>query len=142
MRISTKLLAAASVAALSLFAGPALADGEKYVIGTDSTYPPFEFVDASGTIQGFDIDIAKALCAQMKADCSFVSTDWDGIIPALNAKKFDMVGPHQRFIHTETYIRERLSATGFELLEMLEINVRMQEGQPSPGHLVTARYNG
>ena len=87
MRISTKLLAAASVAALSLFAGPALADGEKYVIGTDSTYPPFEFVDASGTIQGFDIDIAKALCAQMKADCSFVSTDWDGIIPALNAKK-------------------------------------------------------
>ncbi len=91
MRISTKLLAAASVAALSLFAGPALADGEKYVIGTDSTYPPFEFVDASGTIQGFDIDIAKALCAQMKADCSFVSTDWDGIIPALNAKKFDMI---------------------------------------------------
>ena len=91
MRISTKLPAAASVAALSLFAGAALADGEKYVIGTDSTYPPFEFVDASGTIQGFDIDIAKALCAKMKAECSFVSTDWDGIIPALNAKKFDMI---------------------------------------------------
>jgi polar amino acid transport system substrate-binding protein len=91
MRISTKLLAAASLAAMSLFAGSALADGEKYVIGTDSTYPPFEFVDASGTIQGFDIDIAKALCAEMKAECSFVSTDWDGIIPALNAKKFDMI---------------------------------------------------
>jgi polar amino acid transport system substrate-binding protein len=91
MRISTKLLAAASMAAMSLFAGSALADGEKYVIGTDSTYPPFEFVDASGTIQGFDIDIAKALCAEMKAECSFVSTDWDGIIPALNAKKFDMI---------------------------------------------------
>jgi polar amino acid transport system substrate-binding protein len=91
MRISTKLLAAASLAAMSLFAGAALADGEKYVIGTDSTYPPFEFVDASGTIQGFDIDIAKALCAEMKAECSFVSTDWDGIIPALNAKKFDMI---------------------------------------------------
>jgi polar amino acid transport system substrate-binding protein len=91
MRISTKLRAAASLAAMSLFAGAALADGEKYVIGTDSTYPPFEFVDASGTIQGFDIDITKALCAQMKAECSFVSTDWDGIIPALNAKKFDMI---------------------------------------------------
>ncbi len=51
MRISTKLLAAASVAALSLFACSALADDEKYVIGTDSTYPPFEFVDASGTIR-------------------------------------------------------------------------------------------
>lgn len=53
-----------------------------------------------------------------------------------------MVGPHQRFIHTEAYIRERLSAIGFELIEIMEINVRMQEGQPSPGHLVTARYNG
>jgi polar amino acid transport system substrate-binding protein len=91
MRISTRLFAAASLAAMSLFAGSALADGEKYVIGTDSTYPPFEFVDASGTIQGFDIDIAKALCAQMKAECTFVSTDWDGIIPALQAKKFDMI---------------------------------------------------
>src|SRR5215217_5963933 len=89
MRISN-LLAATSLAALSLFAGSALADGEKYVIGTDSTYPPFEFVDASGEIKGFDIDITKALCAEMKAECTFVSTDWDGIIPALNAKKFDM----------------------------------------------------
>jgi len=61
------------------------------VIGTDSTYPPFEFVDASGEIKGFDIDIAKALCAEMKAECSFVSNDWDGIIPALQAKKFDMI---------------------------------------------------
>jgi polar amino acid transport system substrate-binding protein len=91
MRISTRFIAAASLAATSLFAGSALADGEKYVIGTDSTYPPFEFVDASGTIQGFDIDITKALCVEMKAECSFVSVDWDGIIPALQAKKFDMI---------------------------------------------------
>jgi polar amino acid transport system substrate-binding protein len=91
MHISTRIFAAASLAAMSLFAGSAMADGEKYVIGTDSTYPPFEFVDASGTIQGFDIDITKALCAEMKAECTFVSTDWDGIIPALNAKKFDMI---------------------------------------------------
>jgi polar amino acid transport system substrate-binding protein len=87
----TRIFAAASIAAMSLFASSAMAEGEKYVIGTDSTYPPFEFVDASGTIQGFDIDITKALCAEMKAECSFVSTDWDGIIPALNAKKFDMI---------------------------------------------------
>jgi polar amino acid transport system substrate-binding protein len=91
MRIFIKLFAAASLAAMPLFAGAALADAEKYVIGTDSTYPPFEFVDASGTVKGFDIDIAKALCTEMKADCSFVSTDWDGIIPALNARKFDMI---------------------------------------------------
>ena len=53
-----------------------------------------------------------------------------------------MVGPHQRFIHSEAYVRERLAATGFDILEISEINVRMQDGNPSPGHLVTARYKG
>lgn len=56
----------------------------------------------------------------------------------LNGRPF-MVGPHQRFVHAEAYVRERLAATGFELLEMTDINVRMQDGNPSPGHLVVAR---
>ncbi|MCQ2004023.1 class I SAM-dependent DNA methyltransferase [Rhizobium sp. NRK18] len=51
------------------------------------------------------------------------------------------VGPHQRFLHSETYIRERLSATGFEVVEITDINVRMQDGEPSPGHLVIARLS-
>ncbi len=53
-----------------------------------------------------------------------------------------IVGPHQRFLHTESYIRSRLADTGFEVLEISEINVRMQDGQPSPGHLVIARLKG
>jgi predicted TPR repeat methyltransferase len=53
-----------------------------------------------------------------------------------------MVGPHQRFAHSQTYLRERLAATGFEIVEMTDINVRMQEGHPTPGHLVIARYKG
>lgn len=50
-----------------------------------------------------------------------------------------IVGPHQRFVHAASYVRDRLKETGFELVEMSEINVRMQEGEPSPGHLVLAR---
>jgi predicted TPR repeat methyltransferase len=50
-----------------------------------------------------------------------------------------VVGPHQRFAHAEGYIRERLTATGFDPLEITEINVRMQDGEPTPGHLVIAR---
>jgi predicted TPR repeat methyltransferase len=50
-----------------------------------------------------------------------------------------MVGPHQRFAHAETYVRQRLTDTGFELMEITDINVRMEEGQPTPGHLVVAR---
>jgi predicted TPR repeat methyltransferase len=50
-----------------------------------------------------------------------------------------MVGPHQRFAHAETYVRERLDATGFEIVEISDINVRMQDGNPTPGHLIVAR---
>ena len=53
-----------------------------------------------------------------------------------------IVGPHQRFLHAEDYIRGRLADTGFELIDIGEINVRMQDGQPSPGHLVIARLRG
>ncbi|WP_395775027.1 methyltransferase domain-containing protein [Agrobacterium pusense] len=53
-----------------------------------------------------------------------------------------MVGPHQRFAHAETYVRERLAATGFEVVEVTDINVRMQDGNPTPGHLVIAKLKG
>jgi polar amino acid transport system substrate-binding protein len=93
MHNSTRLFAAASLAAMSLFAGAnmAAAADDTLVIGTDATYPPFESLDAGGKFQGFDIDIGNALCAQMKVKCTFVNQDFDGIIPALQAKKFDMI---------------------------------------------------
>ncbi|UXS31975.1 class I SAM-dependent methyltransferase [Agrobacterium tumefaciens] len=53
-----------------------------------------------------------------------------------------IVGPHQRFAHAETYVRERLAATGFEILEVTDINVRMQDGNPTPGHLVISKLKG
>jgi 2-polyprenyl-6-hydroxyphenyl methylase/3-demethylubiquinone-9 3-methyltransferase len=53
-----------------------------------------------------------------------------------------MVGPHQRFAHAQDYVRERLTATGFELVEITDINVRMEDGLPTPGHLVVARLAG
>ena len=53
-----------------------------------------------------------------------------------------MVGPHQRFAHAETYVRQRLDETGFDVVEVTDINVRMQDGNPTPGHLVIARLRG
>lgn len=49
------------------------------------------------------------------------------------------VGPSQRFVHSQAYVTDRLAATGFDVVSMTDINVRMENGQPSPGHLVVAR---
>jgi lysine-arginine-ornithine-binding protein len=72
--------------------GTAIADEMKKVkIGTEGAYPPFNSIDPNGELVGFDVEIAKALCAAAKFDCEFVVQDWDGIIDGLNAKKYDAI---------------------------------------------------
>ena len=58
-------------------------------IATESSYKPFSYTDADGKLIGYEIELVDALCAQMKAKCEVISQDWDGLIPGLNAQKFD-----------------------------------------------------
>ena len=60
-------------------------------IGTEGAYPPFNNIDSSGKLIGYDIDIANAVCAINKWDCQWVTQDWDGIFVALDNRKYDII---------------------------------------------------
>ena len=107
-------LAAAVTAALAtalllapLAATAQAAAASKIRVGVEGNYPPFSKMGADGKLAGFDIDIALALCAQMKAECTLVQQEWDGMMPALNAKKFDMI------VASMTITEERKKAADF-----------------------------
>ncbi|MCK5164926.1 MAG: ABC transporter substrate-binding protein [Desulfobacula sp.] len=87
-----KLLASLIILSIVFAAGSVFAkDWKKIRVGVEGAYPPFSFVTPDGKLDGFDIDIAKAVVKAAGAEIVLVAQDWDGIIPALLAKKYDCI---------------------------------------------------
>ena len=78
-----------SALAAGLFAVPALADTVR--MGTEAAYPPYNFVNDNGDVDGFDIDVGNLLCSLADLDCTWVKNDWDSIIPNLVAGNYDTI---------------------------------------------------
>lgn len=99
-----KLLLAAAISALC---ASSFAQGKDLKVAIDPTYEPFTFKTADGKPTGFDVDIASALCEQIKRKCVFVEQAWDGMIPGLMAKKYDVI------ISSMSITEERLKQVDF-----------------------------
>ena len=65
--------------------------GKTIHIATEGTYKPFSTTKADGSLSGFDVELMRALCDEMKAKCEIKPQDWDGLLPGLIAKKYDAV---------------------------------------------------
>ncbi|MCQ1854359.1 transporter substrate-binding domain-containing protein [Neorhizobium galegae] len=87
-----KTAIAAAFTAITLMATAATAqDKTEIVIATEGAFPPYNLTRPDGTLDGYDIELGKNLCERMKIKCTFVAQAFDGIIPALNAGKFDAI---------------------------------------------------
>jgi L-arginine-binding protein/L-ornithine-binding protein len=82
-----KKLALLGALALSVFSLVSQADEKPLKIGIEAAYPPFAFKQPDGSIAGFDYDIGNALCEEMKAKCTWVEQEFDGLIPALKCAR-------------------------------------------------------
>jgi arginine/ornithine transport system substrate-binding protein len=82
---------AAPAPAAAPAAAPAPAEMPELKVAIDPTYEPFTVKTADGKPTGFDVDIAEALCNEIKRKCTYVEQVWDSMIPGLQAKKYDVI---------------------------------------------------
>jgi len=87
-----KLFLAAFAAALALAPVVATAKDWTHVkVGIEGAFPPWNLMDSSGKLAGLDVDLINDLCARAKVDCDLIAGDWSGMIPGLNAGKYDLI---------------------------------------------------
>ena len=76
-------------AALALTAGVAMADTVR--LGTEGAYPPYNFINDKGEVDGFERELGDELCKRAELTCEWVTNDWDSIIPNLTSGNYDAI---------------------------------------------------
>lgn len=79
-----------TAAALALTAGAAMAS-DVVRMGTEGAYPPWNFINDSGEVDGFERELGDELCARAELTCEWVTNEWDSIIPNLVSGNYDTI---------------------------------------------------
>ena len=129
--------------ALSLvFSLCACSRSDKLIIGTDATYPPFEFVDESGQISGVDIEVGREIGKALGREVEFRNINFDGLITALRTGSIDLVissmtaTPERRksIDFSDPYVK-----TGLSILVAKDSTIQSATDLKTPGRKVVAR---
>ncbi len=80
-----------AVVVVFTFAAAEAKEWKEITIATEGAFAPWNFTDSSGKLDGFEIELAADLCNRMNVKCTVVPQAWDGIIPALQAGKYDAI---------------------------------------------------
>ena len=91
MRFDMKKFALLALLAAASLAQAQAPEWKKLRIGVEGAYPPFSEIGPDGKLKGFEIELVQAYCAEMKAQCTLVQQDFDGLIPALQSRKVDAI---------------------------------------------------
>jgi lysine-arginine-ornithine-binding protein len=132
-----KLLVAGLGLLATLAAGAGAEEMRKVRMGTEGAYPPFNYIDKNGKLAGFDIEIGNALCAAAKVECTWATQDWEGIIPGLQAEKYDTIVASMSITEerkevvdfTDKYYRTPATFVAEDALAGMEISTETLKGK-------------
>ena len=82
--------------AVLMMAGQAIAGGHAIRMGTEGAYPPYNFVNDNGDVDGFEREVGDELCARAELECTWVTNEWDSIIPNLVSGNYDTRSSRKR----------------------------------------------
>jgi lysine-arginine-ornithine-binding protein len=88
MQIKRLMLPIVTAAVMAI---SSVASADALRVGVEGAYPPFSWKESDGSLKGFDIDMAHEVCKRLGKECVLIEQEWDGMIPALLAKKFDTI---------------------------------------------------
>ncbi|WP_136066315.1 transporter substrate-binding domain-containing protein [Modicisalibacter radicis] len=126
---ATLTLAAAGITTVQADDGPLR-------IGVDVPYAPYQYKLPDGTITGFEVELVAAACQQMQRECRWVEQSWDGIIPALLARKFDLIASSMNI--TEDRAKQVLFSDPYFQVPSVWVGQAGHDWQPGDGDLADA----